>query len=65
MTFVLTARAGRREWQVAGFEGLMCYQCVAARVFLRWSRIFEKKRKRKGGKEKEKRRKKKRKRITS
>jgi hypothetical protein len=36
-----------------------------ARVFLRWSRIFEKKRKRKGGKEKEKRRKKKRKRITS
>jgi hypothetical protein len=37
----------------------------SARVFLRWSRIFEKKRKRKGGKEKEKRRKKKRKRITS
>jgi hypothetical protein len=39
MTFicsVLTARAGRREWRVAGFEGLMCYQCVAAcvRIFL-------------------------------
>jgi hypothetical protein len=41
------------------------YALSRARVFLRWSRIFEKKRKRKGGKEKEKRRKKKRKRITS
>jgi hypothetical protein len=39
--------------------------CGKARVFLRWSRIFEKKRNRKGGKEIEKRRKKKRKRITT